>query len=97
MKKELINIPTRILQLISSEQAYHYRIIPYMQANGCIYFKTDSSEHPELISELQIILNTQVVLASETFQTIELYLQKNYRKRMVVSKVIHLIILKIFS
>lgn len=83
MKKELINIPTRILQLISSEQAYHYRIIPYLQENGCIYFKTDSSKHSELVSELQIILNTQVVLASETSQTIELYLQKNYRKRMV--------------
>jgi type IV pilus assembly protein PilB len=81
MTTELENIPTQVLQLISADQAYHYRVIPYKQEGRKIYFKTDQYALTELLSELQIILGSEVVLESESKQEIERSLQKNYRKR----------------
>jgi len=81
MTGELLNISTDILQLISAEQAYHYRVIPYKKERGAIYFKTNEYSLEDLQSELQIILGEPVVLESVSKEEIELYLQKNYRKR----------------
>ena len=78
---ELSNIPTQVLQLISADQAYHYRVIPYKQEGEKIYFKTDQYSLEDLMSELQIVLGNEVVLEAESKQEIEVSLQKNYRKR----------------
>ena len=34
-------IPTKLLQILSSEQAYHYNIIPVDANNGTFVFKSD--------------------------------------------------------
>ena len=81
MVQDLTNIPTEVLQLISADQAYHYRVIPYKQEGGKIYFKTDDYAPNDLLSELQIILGSQVVVEHENKEEIEISLQKNYRKR----------------
>ena len=77
----MAHIETRILQLISSEQAYHYRIIPFKEAEGKIYLKTDQEDVQTLGLELQIMLGKSVKLVPEERAIIESYLQKNYRKR----------------
>ena len=81
MNHQLENISTEVLQVISAEQAYHYRVIPYKDLDGKVYFITDSSSLDDLMKELEIVLGKQVVLEQASKQTIEVYLQKNYRKR----------------
>jgi len=74
------NIATELQQLISTEQAYHYRIIPHLQHNGSISFKTDAEHKESLSNELQIIFGKQVALISESTEHIQKYLALNYRK-----------------
>ena len=81
MIKELLNIPTDILQLISAEQAYHYRVIPYKKEGETICFKTDQYSLDDLKSELQIVLGKLINIERVSKDEIALYLQKNYRKR----------------
>ena len=81
MNKELLEIPTQTLQLISADQAYHYRVIPFNEFGNKVFLKTDATKPNELLAELQIMLNKEIVLEQESSQTIEQYLQKNYRKR----------------
>ena len=78
---ELTNIPTHILQLVSADQAYHYRVIPYQEEGGKVYFKTDDQALDDLLAELQIVLGRSVVLEQEPKEEIDVHLQKNYRKR----------------
>jgi type IV pilus assembly protein PilB len=81
MEDQLLHIETHILQLVSSEQAYHYRIIPFKEESGSIYFKTDQEETDALATELWIVLGKRAILEKETNKNINTYLQKNYRKR----------------
>ncbi len=74
------DIPTALQQLISAEQAYHYRIIPCNQENGSITFKTDSSDKLSLSNELQIILGKKIQLLDESADNIRQYLNQNYRQ-----------------
>ena len=81
MIDELINIPTQVLQLVNADQAYHYRVIPYKEEGGKIYFKTDQYLLDEFITELQIVLGREIILEQESKHEIEISLQKNYRRR----------------
>jgi len=83
MEKEPIEISTELLQSISSEQAYQYRIIPFNVLKNGYAFKTDADNMNSLTQELQIILGKEVVLEKETSENIDLYLRINYRKREV--------------
>lgn len=74
------HIPTDLLQIISSEQAYHYRIIPKEIRNGCIIFKTDQKSDA-LIQELQIVLDKDIQLIEETSKQIQQYLSVNFRQQ----------------
>lgn len=75
------NIPVSLLQLISSEQAYHYNIIPVEAQNGTLTFKSDDSSLA-LKQELQIVLGKQIEIISETSENIQNYLTTNFRKRI---------------
>lgn len=74
------NIPTNLLQLISSEQAYHYKIIPVESYNGTIVFKSDTLTE-NLKKELRVVFGKNVELRPETSENINLYLSNNFRKR----------------
>ncbi len=74
------NIPTPLLQLVSSEQAYHYKIVPVEAKNGSITFKVDNPTE-SLRRELNIIFGKEVHLLSDTPENINLYLTKNFRKQ----------------
>ena len=65
-------------QLISSAQAYHYRIIPVEAAADCLYFKSDQVSDA-LTQELKIILNKEVKLLQDSTDNIQQYLSVNFR------------------
>ena len=79
------NIPTHLQQLISSEQAHHYNIIPCKQHNGTLVFKTDNQQQ-DLVSELQIIFGKEIELVNESKETIQKYLTLNYRQQSNTNK-----------
>ncbi|MBV7269082.1 GspE/PulE family protein [Winogradskyella luteola] len=78
--KDNYNISTDLLQLISSEQAYHYRVIPFESQNGTLHFKTDQVSEA-LQQELQIVLNKDIQLIEDSTENIQQYLTVNFRKR----------------
>lgn len=74
------NIATDLLQLISSEQAYHYHIVPQDKGNGSVTFKTDRVSE-DLKQELEIVLGIRVELTAVPTEDIKRYLSANFRKR----------------
>ncbi|WP_457617864.1 GspE/PulE family protein [Lutibacter sp.] len=91
MKKESsnFNITTDIAQLISTEQAYNYKIVP-VSNNGVLIFKTASLDIKSLQQELEIVLGRKVELIQESEENIRQYLLKNYRKNnSLVSESLH--------
>lgn len=77
--KQDFNITTALSQLITSEQAYHYRIIPVEAQNGRVTFKSDAVSE-DLKQELKIVLNKDIELIAETTENIQQYLSINFRK-----------------
>lgn len=78
--KRNFDIATPLLQLISSEQAYHYNIIPVAANDNALTFKTDTPTDA-LRQELQIVLGQTVELVAETSENIQYYLATNFRQR----------------
>lgn len=78
-KNTTYNIPANVLQKISAEQAFHYRIVPVEVQKDEIVFKTDNSETKQLSTELKIILNIHVVLEICTQEELQKLLTFNYR------------------
>ena len=81
MNEQNFEIATNYLQLISSEQAHQYRIIPFEDTNVAISFYTDSDDNLQLAQELSIVLGKKVILQSESIEVINRFLQQNYRQR----------------
>ncbi|GAB1856180.1 GspE/PulE family protein [Flavobacteriaceae bacterium MHTCC 0001] len=79
LKSDLI-LETHVLQLIGSEQAYAYNIIPIEKKNGHIVFlSNDLSE--SLKQELEVVLGEKVILQETTDAHIAQLLATNYRKQ----------------
>lgn len=78
--KEDFKIPVHLLQLISSEQAYEYGIIPVEQNNDHYTFKSCNTSL-NLRQELEIVLGKQITLVNESEENIKQYLASNFRKR----------------
>ena len=74
------HIATPLQQLITSEQAYHYRIIPVEAINGTLRLKSDQVSDA-LKRELQIILNKDIEFIEESSENIQHYLSINFRQR----------------
>ncbi len=79
MLKMDYNIPVNLKQLISSEQAYHYGIIPIEANNGTLTFKSNDTSST-LQQELQIVLGKDIILIEESLENIKQYLSSNFRK-----------------
>ncbi|MDG5490645.1 GspE/PulE family protein [Psychroserpens sp. SPM9] len=80
MIKENFKTPVQLSQLISSEQAYAYKIIPVDEQDDQIIFKSESTSET-LKQELQIILGRSVRLIKESPENIRQYLSSNFRIR----------------
>lgn len=80
MIEDKFHIDTALQQIISAEQAHHYRIIPIYQHNGSLQFMTDTKTKDSLKGELEIILGKKISLELESTENIQKYLHLNYRK-----------------
>ena len=81
MKEKNFALPTELSQLVPSELAYEYRVVPISNNGDKITFITDSIEIENLKPELQVVLGKNIELEGESKSNINNYLQKNYRKR----------------
>ncbi len=80
MKKEDLELSSEVIQNITSEQAYSYRIVP-IENTPVLKFLTDSDDIENLALELQIVLNKEIVLEKESQEVVDFLLRKNYRKK----------------
>ncbi len=80
MQETTFHIPTHLQQRISSEQAFHYRIVPVQEENEILTLKTDAHDLQELLTELRIVLNEKVALECCETGTLQRYLTTNYRQ-----------------
>jgi len=78
--EENLNISTSLLQLISSEQAYQYHIIPIEAHNGTLVFKSDQTSE-DLKKELKVVFGKKIELLPETTENMKRYLATHFRKR----------------
>lgn len=74
------HIPTELKQRISSEQAYHYRIVPVKAKENYITFRTDQEALDQLLAELKIVLDSPLELEYCSTEELQQYLFTNYRK-----------------
>ncbi|PQJ76533.1 GspE/PulE family protein [Polaribacter glomeratus] len=81
MEEQHFEIATALVQLISSEEAYQYRIVPHKEEGNQWTFKTDAVEQENLSQELSIVFGKHIILEQETQNNIQRYLETNYRKR----------------
>lgn len=78
--KQNFQIPVSVQQVLSSDQAYHYRIVPVATDNGSLTFKAESPGK-SLERELAIVFGKEIVLLEETPENMAQYLATNYRQR----------------
>ncbi|MDL5514713.1 GspE/PulE family protein [Arenibacter sp. M-2] len=81
MVSPIVKIPTKLQLLISSEQAFHYRIVPLAKDETGITFITDNVNRESLLAELQIVLDTLVHLKSCESEELQKLLSINYRNQ----------------
>jgi len=75
------NIPVSLKQLITANQAFHHRIVPFKKSDDKVVFKTDVANLKELEEELQILLGYSLSLETESVENLESYLSLNYRQK----------------
>lgn len=80
MIKEDFKLPVHLTQLISSEQAYQYSIVPFDIENNTIIFKSHNTSNT-LKQELEIVLGKEVKLIDDTPSNIKQALAANFRIR----------------
>ena len=65
MTETEFNIDTSIAQIVSSDIAYQYRIVPIQKTENKVLFKTDNLSIETLKQELQIVLGLSILLEKE--------------------------------
>ncbi|WP_188375412.1 GspE/PulE family protein [Winogradskyella haliclonae] len=79
MVVDTYKIPAELTQLISSEQAYAYGVVPVSDENGVISFKS-KEDSEALKQELRIVLGREVNLLKDSPKNLNKYLNLNFRK-----------------
>jgi type IV pilus assembly protein PilB len=86
MGKNNFLIDVHLRQLITADQAYHYRIIPTQNDEDSYFFKTDATDTENLITELVIILDCKINIITCSTEELNNYLITNYRKNSSTHK-----------
>ncbi|HEY4784842.1 MAG TPA: GspE/PulE family protein [Bacteroidales bacterium] len=85
--QEIIELKAELQQLVTSEQAWHYGIIPKTVTPEAIGFYVDTKQyHPSLISELEMLYAKKIILVETSTEVIRKALGKYYRKGTSKSK-----------
>ncbi len=74
-------IAVELQQLISSEQAYQYRIVPFSKKEDSVHFYTDAQDHLSLEMELFILLGYTINLQWIDSEPMNQLLSTNFRKK----------------
>ncbi|MBK6882016.1 MAG: hypothetical protein IPH05_03540 [Flavobacteriales bacterium] len=56
LDEQLLELPVDLRNLITAEQAWHYRIIPKARTEGGIVFHAPSDARTRLRNELEVVL-----------------------------------------
>lgn len=75
-----LQIAANLLQLISSDQAYYYRVVPEAYTNGVLCLYSDITDDAKK-QELSIIMGITVMLKKVSTEEINRLLSTNYRKQ----------------
>jgi general secretion pathway protein E/type IV pilus assembly protein PilB len=76
----LDDIETSILQLLTTEQAWHYEVIPYQFENGKLFGVTNNKNVANKVLELELLLGKTIELEVLDTTILLEYLGKYYRK-----------------
>jgi len=79
-------IAPALRQRISAEQAFHYRIVPIDHTDKGLLCKTDNTALESLMSELEIVLDTPVLLEPCAEEELQKLLTANYRQQDTLRK-----------
>jgi general secretion pathway protein E/type IV pilus assembly protein PilB len=83
----LAEISTESLQIVTTEQAWHYRIIPFKKGNGIVRFMIDNAEDADTtMLELEVLFGQEIVLETVESDFIQQQLSQFYRKTRTASK-----------
>ncbi len=82
-KKNLLIAPS-LVQRITAEQAFFYRIVPKEIIDDVLIFWTDAPSPDSLLSELKIVLDCALELAPLPTDELQDFLAANYRKAQTV-------------
>src|SRR4051812_14059006 len=78
---EHITINQQTTSLITSKQAWHYRVVPAGSTNGGIQFYTDEKTiYQGLEDELELITGKKIYLQQIASETIQQLLELHYQK-----------------
>jgi len=90
MKETAYQIEPHLLQLISSEQAFHYKVVPIAKEGKDLTLLTSEDAPDAIIGELEIVLDHKIILERIATEAFHRYLSSNYRKReRTENKVLH--------
>lgn len=81
MREDKFKIPSHLQQSISADQAFHYRIVPVSRDEKGLTLRTDSTSLQELLSELNIVLDSKISLETCDPEELQQYLTTNYRQQ----------------
>jgi len=82
VNKEILNVSTENMQLISVDQAWFYSIVPKSQYANKISFYIDESRNIESTrDELEILLGKEIELEATPHDLITQTISKLYRKK----------------
>ena len=82
MNADFIEISTDLLQAITSDQAWHYQIVPKEIGNSkLVFFTADSQDLEPLENELGILFGKDIELVTTDSQIIQKTLGKYYRRK----------------
>ncbi len=73
-------LPAKLVQCISAEQAFFYRIVPKEQKGDALVFWTDNSNPESLLEELKMVLEIPVKLVELPKAALQDLLTANYRQ-----------------
>lgn len=89
MEMKTFDIPVSLQQLITPEQAYTYRVVPFKEENSTAFFYTDVEDTNTLERKLDIILNRKTVFSLVSKEDLERLLRSNFRRQAGGKKTLH--------
>ncbi|MEM6380402.1 MAG: hypothetical protein AAF705_19590, partial [Bacteroidota bacterium] len=81
-----MEIPVHVLQVLTTQQAWHYGVVPYSEDQGKMQFYADLSRSVEGIAEeLELLLGKEIELEKVEKEQLQALLGRYYRKPLAAA------------